>query len=205
MRNRYRMLVLAFMCFVTLLGCSRSQQAELDQARTEARAAEEEALAARAELTKAKAEAEALRGGIKEARAELVKAKAEAEAARAAAQTAKRPAPPDVPADKPPPLVLTPGQALDRQFAGLVVFKGATTESFKENGTVFVNLTGEIGVMLKKQGDWEYKIRGADGKPLKLRQAGNVFSPTDDIWIDQAYEILDRDGKVLYQHKPKAP
>jgi hypothetical protein len=158
-------------------------QAELAKARAEA-------ASAKSHLAKAQAEIDTLRSALATARAELKKVRQNPQ--------------PSPPPSSNPPFVLKPGQPLDRQFAGLVIFAGAMYQGFVRDGTAFATLTGEIGIKLKKESDWDYKIRGVESKPLWLRQDGTL-SPMDDIWIDQPYEILDRAEKVVHRHTPRSP
>src|SRR5262245_10264484 len=69
--STFRIPTAVLMCFLVSVGCNRSSNTELTQAKADADAARAEAQAAKAELDKAKADAD-------EARAELAKLKEEA-------------------------------------------------------------------------------------------------------------------------------
>lgn len=109
---------------------------------------------------------------------------------------------PPGPSKSTPPFTIKPGEMLSRQFAGLIAVTDLLEKAYLENDTAFMMVTGEIGIRLKPNEEWQYKIRGAEGKGLKLRQSGGLGF-ADDTWIEQPYEILNRQGKIIYRHVPK--
>jgi hypothetical protein len=99
------------------------------------------------------------------------------------------------------PFVIYPERSLESQFEAIVAVGDLKISFFDEGGVGFGDIHGQLGICQKGDADWRYKVRGVNGKPLRVKQAGGP-SPVDDIWVDQPYEILTREDKVLHRHRP---
>jgi len=95
-----------------------------------------------------------------------------------------------------PPFVMEDGKPLPGKMSTMVQLR-------VRDGTE--GSTPAIRVGLKNEKDWEYEIRpkGADALKLKMEQKGDILKGGFSIsirWVDQAYEILDKELKVVFSH-----
>nr|QEO74392.1 hypothetical protein [uncultured bacterium] len=102
------------------------------------------------------------------------------------------------------PILLRAGQPIGAGFKSLIAVKDLVYEGKVIRGVAYAEIGGEIGVVRQSDGDWQYKIRGADGKPLRLKQAGDI-GPFDDLWIEQPYEVLDRQNRLVFRSTGTPP
>ncbi len=94
------------------------------------------------------------------------------------------------------PVVLTPNQPLDAQFKEVLPLEGMKYKFVQQGSTVGIEVEGEFAVLREGDIEWQYKVRGVNGKPMSVKQAGALYFP-GDIWLEQPYEVLDREGNII--------